>query len=287
MSNNQRVGFTPPTPRSRRLGRALRALREGQQLRLEDAGKLVSTSASRIQRIESGDIKARPGDVMELLRAYQADLSSEQSEALIEMARTLKEGGWWQRAGELPPKYLTFIAYEAEAVEMRNFEPTLVPGLLQTEAYARAVVSAGRETETAWIEERVQARLRRQALLTRRPGGLRFHAVLTEAALRVEVGSQEILREQLNHLVELSRRANIAVQVLRYKAGAHLAIHGGFALMRLEQHDPPLGYTETMAGAIFLEDPSEVERLHVVYDQLRALAQSPAESVAFIEEIAK
>jgi len=285
VSDNQRVGFTPATPRSKRLGRELRRLRDEAKLRLEDAGKLISSSPSRIQRIEAGDIKARPGDVMELLEAYGIPRDDERAVALVDMARRLKESGWWQRFGDLPPKYATFIAYEAEAIDLRNYQPTVVPGLLQTESYARAVVSVGREADEAGIEERVRARLERQAVLTRSPRPLRLYALMSEAALRVEVGGPEVLRDQLRHIVAVSQRPNVTVQVLTFKAGAHMAAQGSFAIIRLEQDDPPLGYAETPAGAMFLEAPADVDMLSAVFDDLRTRALSPTESVAMIREL--
>src|SRR5262249_7922041 len=131
--------FTPPTPRSRRLGRELRKLREAKSWTMDDAAKVIGCSTSRISRIESGEIKPRPGDVMELLVAYEIALDRDDSRSLLSLARDLRESGWWQRLDALSSRYATFIAYEAEGIELRNFEPTLVPGLLQTESYAREV----------------------------------------------------------------------------------------------------------------------------------------------------
>lgn len=279
--------FTPPTPRSRRLGRELRKLREGRGLTMDDAAKQLRCSMSRISRIESGDIKPRPGDVMELLVTYSVPLDSDPGKSLLTLARDLRESGWWQRLDALSSRYATYIAYEAEAVELRNFEPTMVPGLLQTGDYARAVNSVGRETDEESIEQRVGARLTRQEVLTRKPTPLRLHAILSEATLMFEVGSLEILRAQLAHIVQLARRPNITVQVLRFAAGATLADRGGFAVLTFEHNEPPLGYVETPAGELFLESPKEIGRLNTVYDHLRTLAMSPAESVKFIGERAQ
>ena len=276
--------FTPPTPRSRRLGRELRKLREARPLRIDDVAKQLRCSPSRISRIESGDIKARPGDVMELLVTYDIPLDGEVGRSLLALSRDLRESGWWQRLDALSSRYATFIAYEAEAVELRNFEPTLIPGLLQTEAYAREVNSVGRETETEAIEQRVQARLTRQAVLDRKPKPLRLHAILSEAALAVEVGGPDVLHAQLAHIVELSRRPNVTVQVLRFAAGATLADRGGFAILRFEKDEPPLGYIETLAGELFLESSKEIGQLESVYDHLKTLAMSPVESIKFIKE---
>lgn len=276
--------FTPPTPRSRRLGRELKKLREGQQAKVEEAAKLLQCSPSRISRIESGDIKARPGDVMELLVAYGVAIDSEQGQSLVALARDLRESGWWQRLDALSSKYATFIAYEAEAHELRHFEPALIPGLLQTEAYAREVVSVRWETDEETIGQLVRARLTRQEVLRRSPRPLKMHTVLSETALMIEVGSQEVIREQLEHIVELSKLPNITIQVLRFAAGAHLATRGGFEILTFDQDDPPLGYIETMGGELFLESAEEIRRLKAVYDHLRMLAMSPAESIKFIKE---
>lgn len=276
--------FTPPTPRSRRLGRELRKLRDARSWTLEDAAKQLGCSTSRISRIESGDIKPKPGDVMELLLAYGVPLEGEPGTPLLALTRELRESGWWQRLDSLSNRYATFIAYEAEAVELRNFEPTLMPGLLQTEDYARAISSVGRETDEEGIEQRVQARLTRQEVLTRTPKPLRLHAILSEATLLFEVGGPEVLRAQLDHLARLASRPNITVQVLRFAAGATLADRGGFAVLTFARGEPTLGYCETVAGELFLESPREIDRLTTVFDHLRTLAMSPAESVTYLKE---
>lgn len=276
--------FTPPTPRSRRLGRELRKLRDARAWTMEDAAKQLGCSTSRISRIESGDIKPKPGDVMELLLAYGVPLEGEPGTPLLALTRELRESGWWQRLDSLSNRYATFIAYEAEAVELRNFEPTLMPGLLQTEDYARAISSVGRETDEEGIEQRVQARLTRQEVLTRTPKPLRLHAILSEATLLFEVGGREVLRAQLDHLARLASRPNITVQVLRFAAGATLADRGGFAVLTFARGEPTLGYCETVAGELFLESPREIDRLTTVFDHLRTLAMSPAESVTYIKE---
>jgi hypothetical protein len=224
---------------------------------------------------------------MELLHAYEIPLDGEPGVSLLSLARDLRHSGWWQRLDALSGRYATYIAYETEATDLRNFEPTLIPGLLQTEQYARDVNSVGRETDAAAIEQRVSARLTRQEVLTRKPHPLKLHAILSEAALTVEVGSPEIMREQLEHIVGLCRRPNVTVQVLRFAAGAHLATGGGFAVLTFEKDEPPLGYIETLAGELFLESGQEIGRLLAVYDHLKTLAMSPAESINYIRERAQ
>jgi hypothetical protein len=158
---------------------------------------------------------------------------------------------------------------------------------LQTEDYAHEVNSVGRETDETAIEQRVRARLTRQEILSRKPSPLRLHAIISEAAMSAEVGGPDVLREQLEHIVTLARRPNVTVQVLRFAAGAHLATGGGFAVLTFEKNEPPLGYIETLAGELFLESPTEISRLTSVYDHLKALAMSPAESIKFIKERVK
>lgn len=274
--------FTPPSPRSRRLGRELRALRTGAKLTLEQVGDHVRSSSSRLSRIENGEIKARPGDVMELLDLYGVDRAGEQGRTLLELARDLREAGWWQRMETLSQRYLTFIGFEAEASTLRNFEPILIPGLLQTERYATEVIAVGWETEHEAIAERVSARLKRQEVLTTAKP-LRLHAVLSEAVLMADVGGSNVMGEQYDHLVQMSKLPNVTLQVLPFAAGAHLA-KGGFAMLGFEQGDPDLGYIETLAGELFLEAPKEVSRLSATFDNLRMLSLSPAESVRLIRE---
>jgi transcriptional regulator with XRE-family HTH domain len=276
--------FTPATPRSRRLGRELRKLRDAKGLTGDDAAKLVRCSSSRISRIESGEIKPRAGDVMELLVAYGMRIDEEPATSLLEQARDLREEGWWQRLGG---RYATYIAYEEEAAEMKNFEPMLVPGLLQTEQYAREVNMIGRESDKDTINQRVAARMTRQEVLHREPAPLRLHAILSEAAVRTEVGGPDVLREQLDHLVTMSRLPNVTIQVLRFGAGAHLAVSSGFVLLAFDQYDPPLGYVETLAGELFLESARDLARLNDAYDNLKTLARSPAESIKFIKELSR
>ncbi|WFE51178.1 helix-turn-helix transcriptional regulator [Micromonospora sp. WMMD1155] len=276
--------FTPPTPRSRRLGRELRRLRETRGLTQGDAAKLLKCSQQRIARIESGDIKPRPRDVLEILVAYEVPHDAEQGRALRAMAEQLREPGWWQRLNTLPARYVTFIAYEAEATDLRQFQPTLIPGLMQTRAYAQEVIRIGRETDQEEITQRVEARLKRQEVLTARNPPLRLQAIITEQALMLEVGDADVRRDQLEHIIKVAALPNVTVQVLTLAAGAHLAVHGGFEVLTFADGDPPLGYIETLAGELFLESPEEIRRLTGVHEHLLSLALSPRESMRFIQE---
>ncbi len=276
--------YVPPTPRSRRLGRELRRLRDEQGMTVDIAAGKLNCSQSRLSRIEGGEIRVRVGDLMGMLTLYEVPLSDDRAQQMLEMARQIREPGWWQRLGRLSQKYLTYIAFESEATELRNFEPTLVPGLLQTEAYARAVIGVGRETESDAIAQSVNARMRRQNVLTQMERPLKLVTVLSEAVLMCKVGGEDVLREQLLHLAEVGRRPNITLQVLTFDAGEHLADSGGFAILSFGQGDPDLGYVESAAGELFLEKPDEISRLRSVFDHLRTLTLSPAESIRLIRE---
>ena len=285
MTEDQKVPrYVPPTPRSRRLGRELRRLRDERGIKAEGAAVSLNCSQSRLSRIESGEIRIRVGDLMGMLTLYEVPLSDERAKQMLEIARQIREPGWWQRLGRLSQKYLTYIAFESEATELYNFQPTLVPGLLQTEAYARAVVAVGRETESEAIEQSVDARMRRQAVVTRADQPLKLVTVLSEAVLMCKVGGEDVLREQLIHLAEVSKRPNITLQVLTFDAGAHLADSGGFAILSFGHGDPDLGYVESAAGELYLEKQEEIGRLRSVFDHLRTLTLSPAESTKLIRE---
>ncbi|GAA5176964.1 helix-turn-helix transcriptional regulator [Rugosimonospora acidiphila] len=275
--------FTPPTPNSRRLGRRLRRLREERGLTQEEAARLLACSQGRIGRIESGDIKPRPRDVLEILVAYGVPHEQEPGRGLLEMARQLREPGWWQGLSTLPNRYITYMAYEAEAAELRHFEPMAIPSLMQTRAYAEEINRVGRETESELIAHRVEATALRQEVLTTRRPALRMHAIVTEVALMLRVGGTDVMVEQLELVARLAARPNITVQVLRLAAGAHLAVRGGFAILSFDQRDPSLGYIETVAGELFLESADEVRRLNGAYEGLQALALSPSESVKFVQ----
>jgi hypothetical protein len=250
----------------------------------EDAASGLSRSQSWVSRVESGEIRPRPGDVMEMLALYEVPMTDERAQMMIAATKEVREEGWWQRLGKLSQKYLTYIAFESEATNLRNFEPTLIPGLLQTESYARTVISIGRETEVEAIEQSVSARMSRQKVITREKQPLKLVTVLSETVLLTKVGGPDVLREQLNHLIEIGKLSNVTIQILPFDAGAHLAIHGGFAVLSFGANDPDLGYAETPAGELFLERPDEIDRLRSVFNHLRTLALSPAESAKMIQE---
>lgn len=277
----------PPNLRSTRLGRGFRALRESKGLTMVEAGKLLDRSQSWLSRVEDGKLKISRGDAALLLMTYGVSLESEQGKATIEAAKALNTVGWWVGLETLSLPYLTYIGFEAEATEIRNLEIALFPGLLQTREYAEALALVGLETDPEHVQQRVDAKMKRQELLAREHPP-RFHAVISEAALLCEVGGPTVLANQLRHVVALAaKNPNIIIQVLRFAAGAHLAAQGGFAILCFGGGDPDLGHVETPTGSLFLESAKDVHQLTAVFDDVVMRAMSPAESIRFIEQKAR
>lgn len=278
---------SPPTPRSAKLGKELRKLREEKGLTAEQLGQGMEPvrSQSWVSRAEKGLIKLRPGDVTEILVALGIRPHAE-GKHLVDMAKTIKEDGWWQRLDALSLPLLQFIGFEAEAQTILVFEPLTFPGLFQTADYARALCRVGRETEPAKVEQKVTSRLNRQKILTREDPPF-VHVVISEAALLCEVGGEDVLRGQIQHVVDLASRPNITVQVLRFQAGAHLADRGAFNILGFGEGDPDLGFVDTVTGALFLEAPNDVDWLINVWRDVTMRGMSPAETGHYLDGIVR
>ncbi len=275
--------YSPPTPRSVRLGRKLRELR-GKKTAAQAAAQ-VGYSQSWLSRVESGDIKIRPEELTRLLVAYGLSTDDEHTIALLALAANLDEPRWWQPLGSLQHRYLTYIGFEAEATVIRNWEQTLVPGLLQTPGYARAVLSVGREVREGITEERLEARLGRQTILTgAHPPEL--HVIVSEAVLLCQVGGPAVQRDQLRFLCKQSDLPNVTIQIVAFSAGEHLAAHYPLVLLDFAEYDPSptLGCTEQLTGSWLLEAPQEIARLEEVFADLAEYAMTPRESVDWIWE---
>jgi transcriptional regulator with XRE-family HTH domain len=262
-------------------------LREDCGLTQEQAARVLDCSQARIGRIESGDIKPRPRDVLEILVAYGLPHDGEAGRDLIEMARKVRDAGWWQRLNSLPNRYLTFIAYEAEATQLYHFEPMLVPSLMQTPAYAKEIIRAGAEDQDQAISQRTESIVKRQELLTARQPPLQFDALITEVALMLPIGDRALMREQLDHIIDVAELPNVTLRVLPLAAGAQFAAHSGFQVLTFDDQEPPVGYVETLVGELFLESPREMHRLTRLYDSLATVARSPHDSIKYLKERAR
>jgi transcriptional regulator with XRE-family HTH domain len=275
-----------PTVRRKRLGIELRRLREDAGLTCEDVGQRLDCSGTRISRIETGRINVKPGDVRELLDIY--GITGTEADPLVQLAREARRKGWWHTYGQvLPPWFEAYIGLEAEAVRQRDFQPMVIPGLFQTEDYARAVLCAAPIAGNAEaIDRQVTLRMERQAILNQAsPPDL--WVVLSESVLRVQVGGPDVMRSQLRHLVDLAGRSNVTLQVLPFTTAAHVHPVSPFTILEFpESADPTVVYLEHLTGSLFLEDADEVRRYRAVFDHLCAEALGPGQSADLITRAA-
>jgi transcriptional regulator with XRE-family HTH domain len=273
-----------PTLRARRLALELLHRREAAGLTREEAARQLEWSTSTIFRIETGRSRPQPGNVRVLLELY--GVSGPARDGLIRLSREARQPGWWHSFRDvLPNPYEVYIGLEAGAASIRNFEPVVVPGLLQAEEYARQTFRNGpRELDRDEIERRVQVRMERQRVLTRedRP---RLWAVLDEAVIRRAVGGPEVMREQLRHLIECTEQGKTTLQVVPFGAGAHAGTTGPFVILDFpEATDPDVVYVETLAGDLYLEERADVDRYTLAFDRLLAAALHPDDSVRLVQQ---
>ena len=276
-----------PTVRRRRLALELRRFREAARLTCEEVAEHLECSISKISRIETGRVSVSPRDVRDMLGLY--GVSGPQQASLVQLARESRQKGWWDAYSDaIEPRFATYIGLESAASEIRIYEVTLIPGLLQTEEYARAVIAAGTvDGRLESVERTVAFRMARQPALTSdEPAQL--WVVLDEAALRRRVGGAGLMRLQLDHLLELGRLPNVALQVLPFGAGAHPAMGRPFVILAFpERADPDVVYLEDLTSALYVENVAEVDRYNVFFNHLRATALSFEESAALIMSVIK
>jgi transcriptional regulator with XRE-family HTH domain len=277
----------PPTVRLRRLSAELKRLRSGAALTREQVEEQTGITVGTLYRLEMAKARPQKRTLLTLLDLYGMSDPAERT-ALTELARNAGQLGWLQRyEPDLPEDYQQYITFESEASRLYNYESLYVPGLLQTEAYARAVIRGGRpEVTEAEIEQRVEVRLRRQQALAKEPA-VGFWAVVDEAAVRRVVGGAEVQQEQLRYLVEAAESPNITIQVINYAAGAHPGMPGPFLVMEFPEPDPALIYTENASGGLFLEAESDVQRYRATFQRLTAQALSPDDTVTTIRKAAE
>jgi hypothetical protein len=269
-----------PTMRRRRLAGELARLREERGMTIREAAGALEWDPSKLSRVEGLQRGIIVRDVRRLLDLYQVTAEA-QREALFELARQAKQRGWWQAyADVMPSEYATLIGLEAEAAEIRTYQPELIHGLLQTEDYARAVIRAGRPADTATeVARRVEIRMTRQQILDREDPP-RVRVVLNEGAVRRLVGGPEVMRAQLAKLVADRDRGNVMVQVLPFTAGEHPAMASGpFDLLEFpEAADRGVVTIENMTGSLSLESDDDLRQYVSVFEFLQAAALGPRES---------
>ncbi|GAT65930.1 helix-turn-helix domain-containing protein [Planomonospora sp. ID91781] len=277
-----------PTARHRRLMAELNRLRENSGLSRVEVAERIGSTDTTIWRYETGLTRPKPTDVAALTTVY--GVTGQERDSLVQMAREARQRGWWHRHRQaLKPGFDSYIGLEAEASVVRSYEPLVVPGLMQTEPYARAVIEATSITHTpSEVDEKVSVRISRQRLLHGSSDPIQLVAVLDEAVLRRRVGGREVMREQLERLVDLGRLPNVEIRVIPFSAGAHAAVDGKFCLLSFpEPEDPDLVYLEQAASGLVPEDPEEVRRYTLMFGSLTAMAFGTEASAAFIAQVAK
>jgi len=248
----------------------------------EDVAQALMVSATKITRLETGARGVNMRDIRDLSNIYE--VSEAEREHLMRLARQSREDSWFQHYDLQHP---TYIGLEASAASIADYKSDVINGLLQTEPYARAILEATLPDPTEdKIEQNVESRRVRQRLLTDEPP-LGLWAVIHEAALRTYIGGPDVMREQLESLVERAAQPNVDLQLLPFSAGAHPAINSTFTLLHFREEVPDVVYVEGLLGEHYLEARADIERYRRVFDQLRAMALSPKDSAAQIAAIAK
>jgi len=266
------------------LGAYLRRLREARRISLEEAGDVIRGSSSKISRLETGRVGFKDRDIADLLTLYGVTDEKER-QALRDLAIRASSPGWWHDYGDVLPSWFdAYVGLEEAASVIRAYEVQFVPGLLQTEDYARGVIMLGYSNPKG-ISRRVDLRMARQAVLDR-PDPPSLRMVLDEALLRRPIGGSRVMRAQLEHLVEMSQRPNVTIQVIPFKAGGHAAAGGAFSLLSFAEYDlSDVVYIEQLTSAQYLDKPDIVNGYLAVMDQLCIDALNPASSARILRSM--
>ncbi|MFI2640368.1 helix-turn-helix domain-containing protein [Streptomyces sp. NPDC018610] len=275
-----------PTTRRRQLGADLRRLREQKGLTLEEAGAAVGISKATLSRYETKEGTVKWPAVDALCRQYEA--TDEEREALVELAKGAKIQGWWRSlADPIPESMNLMLTLEDEVVREDHYACMYIPGLLQTRAYAEAVHRASEvRCEEREVQHMVDIRMKRQELLDREDPP-HIWCVIDEAAVRRQVGGREVMREQLEHVLVMSLRPHITIQVLPFARGAHAAAVGSFAVLRGQASELDVVYVDILGGGLFMEKPQELERYRLAFQYLSAQALDFESTAGLIGRIAK
>ncbi|MBT2397209.1 helix-turn-helix transcriptional regulator [Streptomyces sp. ISL-100] len=283
--------MVPQSVYRRQLAARLKELRDVSGLTLTEVAEQIEVNQGSLSRIETGDRGTSPVLVRALLDCYGVEDPAQRADVL-DLVRADKEQQkpWWRKYSTVltATRYDGYLALEAGAVTLANYQPMLVPGLLQTEDYARAVISQMRmELTSPQVEALVKVRMERQnsRLDGERPAKL--WAILDEAVLRRTVGSADIMRDQLRKLVEASEQPNITVQLLPFALGAHPGLYGPFVILTFPDPTPNLVWLENPKNSVYLESGDDVDNYTEIFDQLRACALGPSEARARIARISK
>jgi transcriptional regulator with XRE-family HTH domain len=280
------VSESNPTLRRRELGFLLRRLRTDRGLSIEDVTERAMFSTTKLSRLETGRVGASPRDIRDLCLVYGITDTAER-ERLMALAREGKQRAWWQQY-DLPNA--TYIGLETEAGAISDYDTDILPGLLQVEGYARAIIEAGDPPlDQAAVDQRIEVRLRRQTLLTRDDAPLaRYHVIVDEGALRRPVGGAAVMRTQLARIVEIADQPKVTFQVIPLSVGAHPGLQSNFAILEFDMPEVnDVVYVEGAVGNIYLESTAELTRYKRMFSRLQSIALDPEGSVAMTARIAE
>ena len=271
-----------PTIRRRRLGVELRRHREEAGVTIDMVADRLGCSTSKVSRIETGHTSATPSDVQHILDIYGVDASIKAE--LVQIAREARQKGWWHPYSTV----LTgaYVGLETAARSIRAYEQQVVPGLLQSEEYAIALIRGARQDyPDQEIEQRVRVRMQRQALLIQ-DDPIDLWVVLDEAVLSRPVGGELVMLDQLKKLIEAARLPNVTLQILPFAAGAHAGMDGSFVILEFEEEgDADVVFIDNATGGLFLEKAEELSKYVPIFETVRASALPPEESIEMIETL--
>lgn len=276
-----------PNLRRRELGRELRKIREQTGKKTADAAKYAGLTQTTVNRLEGGKQVILPRNVRLLCQFYGVE--APYSDTLVRQAEESNERGWWAMYSDNMPNWFEkFVGLESDAEELWNYSPICVDGLLQTPEYAEAFIELRSDDDEGSLQRSVELRQARQERVNRAKHATRLHVVLDEAAVRRQVGGVNVMRGQLNYLIEVAERSNITIQLVPFEVGAYLGAQSPFSMLRFPEGfaDMDAVYLENQRGAVWLERPTDIEHYTAVFEQMTRAALSPAKTVAFLDSLA-
>lgn len=276
-----------PTVVRRRLAAELRELRRRSNLNRKQVADAVGIAESTVTKIENNSTAPAFGVVSVMLDLYGVEV--EQRQFLLTLAREARKRGWWQGykgKGAIPEWFEVYVGMESAASRLNHYDSELIPGLLQTADYYGAYLGTAPVAGAEDIERKIEFRLARQDRLTT-SDELELWSIMNEACIRRMVGGRATMKAQLRHLMEISARPNVTLQVLPFEAGSHAAMDGSFIAIEFPDPWPPVIYLESQSDARYLEDPAVVQGYTVVFNHLRAKSLSVEDSLAFIAQVGR
>jgi len=274
-----------PTVKRLVLGGHLHRLREARGISAEQAAEAIRGSHSKISRMEHGRVGFKQRDVSDLLTLYGVT-DAEERAALLSLTREANTPGWWHAYSDVLPSWVeAYVGLEAAATVLRTYEVQFVPGLLQTEEYARALIRLGSAVGDSEVDRRTELRISRQEII-RSANPPQLWAVVDEGALRRPVGSRDVVRRQLEHLITVAEHPAVTLQILPFTAGPHSAMGGPFTILRFAEPDlHDVVYIEQLTSALYLDKPSEVDSYLEVMEQLCLQAEPAGNTVKMLNQI--